>query len=181
MKRYICFLLLLFLILLGTACRSPVSSVKTSQDLKTESTTQAERQTDLDFRQSIDKAVKATADEIYQRMIDLNWQHDKVNFSPPDSAGKQYPTSTERSTLHQQSQESNQRTEQTDTHYQETTQQITKIYERMERLESLLQNLHTESKKKLPWYQSALMFLGGAFLVYLAIRISIKLKNLLKP
>lgn len=177
MKRYIRTVLLLLLIVTETACRSQQSTVRLEQDIRTEQEVQTERQTNIHFQQSMDKAVKETVDELFKKMIEMNWQQEKVNYSPPDSTGQQYLTSTEKSRFNQKTEESNQRAEQTDTHYKEATQQTIEINERLKHLETLLQKLDTERKSPFAWYHTTLQFLGVLMLVYLSIKIYIKLKK----
>lgn len=173
MKR----ILLIACMLALCSCRSQQLPVKATQQTEQETTESATTTTGIDFRQSIDKAVRQTVDEIRQRMSEMEWQYSKTDYSPPDSTGKQHATATEQGKLTNKTQESSDRKEQADTQYKEVAQMLATYDGKIDRMETSLQNIETEQKARLAWYQSVLIALGSLLLIDISIKVYLRLKK----
>ena len=93
MKKILVFLLVIVLLSV-CSCRSSKTDTTIHQDnTEQKQTEQEEVSTDkaqVDVNKNVERII-----EMMQQM-EFNWQ--KTNYSPPDSTGKQYPTSTETAT-----------------------------------------------------------------------------------
>ena len=93
MKKILVFLLTI-VVLSVSSCRSSKTDTTVHQDnTEQKQTEQEEVSTDkaqVDVNKNVERII-----EMMQQM-EFNWQ--KTNYSPPDSTGKQYPTSTETAT-----------------------------------------------------------------------------------
>ena len=102
MKKILVFLLTI-VVLSVCSCRSSKTDTTVHQDnTEQKQTEQEEVSTDkaqVDVNKNVERII-----EMMQQM-EFNWQ--KTNYSPPDSTGKQYPTSTETATGTSTKQEKN--------------------------------------------------------------------------
>lgn len=144
-------------------------TVRKDSDVTTDANT--ERQLD------INKEIKQIVDIIDRKISELNWEYTRTDYSPPDNTGKQYLTHTETGKLNKKTDEDSRRNEQTETQYKLIASYLTTMSQRIESMENRQKHVEAEYKEKLTWYQSALIFLGGLFLVYVVITIYIKLKR----
>lgn len=130
-----------------------------------------------DLQLDINKEIKQIVDVIDRKISELNWEYTRTDYSPPDSTGKQHPTHTETGKLNKKTDEDSRRNEQTETQYKIIASYLTTMSQRIESMEDRQEHVEAEYKEKLTWYQSALIFLGGLFLVYIVMTIYIKLKR----
>lgn len=129
------------------------------------------------FQTSIDKAVKESVEEMKKRISELNLEYNRTKYSPPDSTGRQYPTQVETGKLNNKAEESSQRNQQTEEQYKVVSASLTRIFQRVDSIEQRYVQTELEYKEKLSWYQSALIFLGCLFYVYIIMTVYIKLKK----
>lgn len=176
MKKFIGLLLIILLTSAICSCRSPKQMTqKTDITVKTDSS--ATTNSGSDFQLSVDKAMKKTVDEISRKLSELNWEYSRTDYSPPDSAGRQYQTQVETGKLNNRTEENVQHNEQTETQYKVIASYLITMSQRIESVENRQEHVEAEYKEKLTWYQSALIFLGGLFLVYITTTVYIKLKK----
>lgn len=176
MKRLFYFLTIILLTSAIWSCRSPKrmtqqTDVTVRKDSNVTTDAGSERQLD------INKEIKQIVDVIDRKISEMNWEYTRTDYSPPDSTGKQHPTHTETGKLNKKTDEDSRRNEQTETQYKIIASYLTTMSQRIESMENRQEHLEAEYKEKLTWYQSALIFLGGLFLVYIVMTIYIKLKR----
>lgn len=170
---------LLIIILLTSAiwsCRSPKQMTQeTDVTVRKDSnvTTEAGSERQLD----INKEIKKIVDVIDRKISELNWEYTRTDYSSPDSTGKQHPTHMETGKLNKKTDEDSRRNEQTETQYKIIASYLTTVSQRIESMENRQEHIEAEYKEKLTWYQSALIYLGGLFVVYIILTIYIKLKK----
>lgn len=176
MKPLFYFLIIILLTSAICSCRSPKQMTQeTDVTVRKDSnvTTNASSEHQLD----INKEIKQIVDVIDRKISELNWEYTRTDYSPPDSTGKQHPTHTETGKLNKKTDEDSRRNEQTETQYKIIASYLTTMSQRIESMENRQEHAEAEYKEKLTWYQSALIFLGGLFLVYILMTIYIKLKQ----
>lgn len=176
MKQFVLSLMILLLTMAIGSCRTP-KHLAEKTDITVSKDSNAATEAEADLQLSIDKTMKQTVDEISRKLSELNWEYTRTDYSPPDSVGKQHPTHTETGKLNNRTEEDSRRNEQTETQYKVIASYLTTISQRVESLEKRQEHIEAEYKEKLSWYQSALIFLGGLFLVYIAVTVYIKLKK----
>lgn len=176
MKQIFYFLIIILLTSAIWSCRSPKQMTqKTDIAVKKDSNVTTDSGEDLQL--SIDKGMKKIVDVIDRKISELNWEYTRTYYSPPDSTGKQHPMHTETGKLNKKTDEDSRRNEQTETQYKVIASYLITMSQRLESMENRQEHIETEYKEKLSWYQSALIFLGGLFLVYIILTIYIKLKK----
>lgn len=176
MKHFVLSLMILLLTLVIGSCRSPKQMAEKT-DVTVSKDSNATTEAEADLQLSIDKTMKQTVDEISRKLSELNWEYTRTDYSPPDSTGKQHPTHTETGKLKNRTEEDSRRNEQTETQYKVIASYLITMSQRIESMENRREHIEAEYKEKLSWYQSALIFLGGLFLVYIAVTVYIKLKK----
>lgn len=172
------FYLLIILLLAPTigACRSPRQMTEKT-DIIVRKDSSAATSSGSDLHLDIDKTMNQVVDVISRKLSELNWEYSRTDYSPPDSTGKQHPTHTETGKLNKKTEEDTHRNEQTETQYKMIASYLVTISHRVESMENRQEHIEAEYKEKLSWYQSALIFLGGLFLVYIIMKIHIRLKK----
>ena len=93
MKKILVFLLTI-VVLSVCSCRSSKTDTTVHQDNTEQKQTEQEEVSTDKAQVSVNKNVERMIEMMQQ--MEFNWQ--KTNYSPPDSTGKQYPTSTETAT-----------------------------------------------------------------------------------
>lgn len=173
------FISLFFIILLASticSCRSP-RQITEKTDITVRKDSNATTNSSSDLQLNIDKTIKQVVDVISRKMTELNWEYSRTEYSPPDSTGKQHTTHTETGKLNRKTTEDMQRNEQTETQYKVLASYLITMSQRIESIENRQEHMEAEYKEKLTWYQSALIFLGGLFLVYIMLTVYIRLKK----
>ena len=90
MKKILVFLLTI-VVLSVCSCRSSKTDTTIHQDNTEQKQTEQEEVSKDKAQVDVNKNVERIIEMMQQ--MEFNWQ--KTNYSPPDSTGKQYPTSTE--------------------------------------------------------------------------------------
>lgn len=142
---------------------------KTQPPLKIDEVKESEVQTDQRTETDTDKqgTVQVDMDQIFQSWeeklteITGNWQRDE--FSPPDSTGNQYKTSTTTGSIGSTSREQRRDSLVVNVDLSAVQTEITRVNEHITRLEKTVSNLQAERKAAISWWQAALMWLGGIF------------------
>lgn len=163
-------------VLLLLACRTPARITErideTVQRQVVDRTAYEEK-----FRKSVDRVIKESVDELKNSISELTLEYNRTNYSPPDSTGKQYPIQVETGKVNKKTQEDSQSRSRRDEQYKAVSSRMTQILQRMDTIENRIMQAESEYKEKLSWYQSALIFLGGIFLIYIVLTVYIKLKK----
>lgn len=176
MKQFIFSLMTLLLMSAIWSCHTPKRMAEKT-DIAVTKDSNAATDTGSDLQLDINKEIKQIVDVIDRKISELNWEYTRTDYSPPDSTGKQHPTHTETGKLNKKTDEDSRRNEQTETQYKVIASYLTAMSQRIESMENRQEHIEAEYKEKLSWYQSALIFLGGLFLVYIILTIYIKLKK----
>lgn len=170
---------LLIIILLTSAiwsCRSPKQMTQET-DVTVRKDSNVTTEAGSERRLDINKEIKKIVDVIDRKISELNWEYTRTDYSSPDSTGKQHPTHMETGKLNKKTDEDSRRNEQTETQYKIIASYLTTVSQRIESMENRQEHIEAEYKEKLTWYQSALIYLGGLFVVYIILTIYIKLKK----
>lgn len=167
------YLLSLFLLM---ACRTPAKlEEKISETAQRHETDRTAYQDEL--RQSLERTVKESVEEWKKSFMELNMEYSRTNYSPPDSAGKQYPMQVETGKVNKKTEEDAQSNRQREGQEKAVLSYMSQLVRRIDTVEERYVQAEREYKEKLTWYQSALIFLGGVFLVYILVTVYIRLKK----
>lgn len=176
MKQLFYFLIIILPASAIWSCRSPKRMTQKT-DITVRKDSNVTTGSGEDLQLDIDKGMKKIVDIIDRKISELDWEYTRTDYSPPDSAGKQHPTHTETGKLNKKTDEDSRRNERTETQYKIIASYLTTMSQRIESMENRQEHIDSEYKEKLTWYQSALIFLGGLFLVYIILTVYIRLKK----
>lgn len=164
------FLLLVALALMLTACKSqPPMKLDATTDKQTD--TKTDTQVSDSSYQHTQEMIKELSSSWWQKLEEVTASWERTEYSPPDSTGKQYPTSVTTGSVNSSTQEERRDTSQTDTKIETMSAEITHINSRMDRIEQEVSTVKAERKETLSWWQSALMFLGGIGFLIIILRL----------
>lgn len=156
------------LIMPGCATKPPMKTESQTETSKTDSVNKQETETSTEQKKEISTVVEDVVSAV-DEVIDVVINH--VTYSPPDSTGKQYILDETTTTINKQSNKSDQKTT---TKKDSTAATInTNKNATTDRLITTESNSYgqTERKAAISWWQAALVFLGGASLVYIGVKI----------
>lgn len=165
--RLVIFIIVLLLGL--SACGTAHTAM--SQDLQAD--VKVQKQDSTSMHTAIESIVRATIDEIFSREIVQNMTIDRKVWSPPDTAGTQYIVQEETVRSVTVAKESSRKAE---IQEQETASKTdsTSVSASVEDL-VLDTQIDLSHSNELPWWQKTLMVIGAAFMIFLIIRIVLKL------
>lgn len=152
----------------GCATKPPMKTESQNETLRTDSVNIEETENSKELKTEISTALEdvvSAVDEVIDVVIN------RVTYSPPDSTGKQYILDETTTTINKQSNKSEQKT----TTIKDSTAAIinTNKNATTDRLITTESNSYeqTERKATISWWQAALIFLGGATVIYIGIKI----------
>lgn len=161
------FLLLVALALMLTACKSqPPMKLDATTDKQTDTNT--DTQVSDSAYQHTQEMIKELSSSWWQKLEEVTASWERTEYSPPDSTGKQYPTSVTTGTATSITQEERRDTSQTDTKIETMSAEITHINNRMDRIEQEVSTVKAERKESKPWYTTAIIC-AGAILILIRI------------
>ncbi len=164
------FLIIVSLALMLTACKSqPPVKLDSTTDKQTD--TKTDTQVSDSVYQHTQEMIKELSYSWWQKLEEVTESWERTEYSPPDSTGKQYPTSVTTGTATSSTQEEKRDTSQTNTKIETMSAEITHINSRMDRIEQEVSTVKAERKETLSWWQSALMFLGGIGFLIIILRL----------
>mgnify|MGYP005780709053 CR=1 FL=1 len=164
------FLLLVALALMLTACKSqPPMKLDATTDKQTD--TKTDTQVSDSSYQHTKEMIKELSSSWWQKLEEITASWERTEYSPPDSTGKQYPTSVTTGSVNSSTQEERRDTSQNDTKIETMSAEITHINSRMDRIEQEVSLVKAERKETLSWWQSALLFLGGIGFLIIILRL----------
>ena len=142
-----------------------------SQDVQADVKTSADDSTAL--AKKIESIVRAQVDEMLDKKIENDLVIERTTWSPPDTAGTQYIVQEETVRSVTVAQESSRKAE---IQEQETAEKTdsTSVSASVEDLVMDTQ-IDLYHSNELPWWQKTLMVIGAAFMIFLIIRIVLKL------
>ena len=167
MKKILVFLLTI-VVLSVCSCRSSKTDTTVHQDnTEQKQTEQEEVSTDkaqVDVNKNVERII-----EMMQQM-EFNWQ--KTNYSPPDSTGKQYPTSTETATGTSTKQEKETYNEQIQVQIQEIQETLLTLKEQLEKQEKNDTKVVEKVAYIPPWAKAVIeaFFIAFVFFIYKNVR-----------
>lgn len=164
------FLLLVALALMLTACKSQ-PPIKMDAVTDTQTDTKTDTQVSDSSYQHTQEMIKELSSSWWQKLEEITASWERTEYSPPDSTGKQYPTSVTTGSVNSSTQEEKRDTSQNDTKIETMSAEITHINSRMDRIEQEVSTVKAERKETLSWWQSALMFLGGIGFLIIILRL----------
>ena len=141
-----------------------------SQEVQAEMQTIQDDSTNL--QKKIDKMVRATMDEIFNKEIAQDITIERKVWSPPDTAGNQYIVQEETVKSVTVAKEVKQSAIQAVEETTEKTDSVS-VSASVEDLE-MDTKIDVEEKDGLPWWQKTLMIIGAAVLIMIVIRIVLK-------
>ena len=137
---------------------------------------QAEMQTiqvdSTNLQKKIDKMVRATMDEIFNKEIAQDITIERKVWSPPDTAGNQYIVQEETVKSVTVAKEVKQSAVQTVEEATEKTDSVS-VSTSVEDL-GMDTKIDVKEKDGLPWWQKTLMYIGAAVLIVIIIKIVLK-------
>lgn len=161
------FLLLVSLALMLTACKSqPPMKLDATTDKQTD--TKTDTQVSDSSYQHTQEMIKELSSSWWQKLEEITASWERTEYSPPDSTGKQYPTSVTTGSLNSSTQEERRDTSQTDTKIETMSAEITHINSRMDRIEQEVSTVKAERKESKHWYTTAIIW-AGAILILIRI------------
>ena len=141
-----------------------------SQEVQAEMQTIQDDSTNL--QKKIDKMVRATMDEIFNKEIAQDITIERKVWSPPDTAGNQYIVQEETVKSVTIAKEVKQSAVQTVEEATEKTDSVS-VSTSVEDL-GMDTKIDVEEKDGLPWWQKTLMYIGAAVLIIIIIKIVLK-------
>ena len=164
------FLLLVALALMLTACKSqPPMKLDATTDKQTD--TKTDTQVSDSSYQHTQEMIKELSSSWWQKLEEVTASWERTEYSPPDSTGNQYPTSVTTGSVNSSTKEERRDPSQTDTKIESLYAEITNIQSRMQQIEQEVSTVKAERKETLPWWQSALLFLGGIGFLIIILRL----------
>ena len=141
-----------------------------SQEVQAKMQTIQDDSTNL--QKKIDKMVRATMDEIFNKEIAQDITIERKVWSPPDTAGNQYIVQEETVKSVTIAKEVKQSAVQTVEEATEKTDSVS-VSTSVEDL-GMDTKIDVEEKDGLPWWQKTLMYIGAAVLIIIIIKIVLK-------
>lgn len=164
------FLLLVALALMLTSCKSqPPMKLDATTDKQTD--TKTDTQVSDSSYQHTQEIIKELSSSWWQKLEEVTASWERTEYSPPDSTGKQYPTSVTTGSVNSSTQEERRDTSQKDTKIESLYAEITNIQRRMQQIEEEVSTVKAERKETLSLWQSALLFLGGMGFLIIILRL----------
>lgn len=162
MKKIFIFL---FTIVVLSVCSCRSSKIDTT----VHQTNTEQKQTELE-EVSTDKAqvdINKNVERIIEMMqqMEFNWQ--KTNYSPPDSTGKQYPTSTETATGSSTKQEKETYNEQLQVQIQEIQETLLTLKEQLEKQEKNDIKVVEKVRYIPPWAKAVITVFFVVFIIFI--------------
>lgn len=167
MKKILVFLLVIMSFSICSCRSSKIDTAIHQTSTEQKQTEQDEASTDkaqVDVNKKVERII-----EMMQQM-EFNWQ--KTNYSPPDSTGKQYPTSTETATGLSTKQEKETYNEQLQVQIQQIQETLLTLKEQLEKQEKNDTKVVEKVAYIPPWGKAAVIafFIVFGFFVYKNVR-----------
>lgn len=125
-----------------------------------------------------DAAISSSLDALRESITTLQMQSERTEYSPPDSAGKQYVIVRERTIADSKSKDKDVHSIRNEAFYKRMDSVMSDISSRIDSLAVSKQAVHVTEERGPAWYQNALMHVGTAALVLLILCIVKKVKML---
>ena len=144
------------------SCRSSKTDTTVHQDNTEQKQTEQEEVSTDKAQVSVNKNVERMIEMMQQ--MEFNWQ--KTNYSPPDSTGKQYPTSTETATGTSTKQEKETYNEQIQVQIQEIQETLLTLKEQLEKQEKNDTKVVEKVAYIPPWAKAVIAVFFVVFIIF---------------
>lgn len=167
MKNILVFLLTIVVLSICSCRSSKIDTAIHQTSTEQKQTEQEETSTDktqVDVTKNVERIMEM------MQQIEFNWQ--KTNYSPPDSTGKQYPTSTETATGSSIKQEKEIYNEQLQVQIQQIQETLMTLKEQLEKQEKNDTKVVEKVAYIPPWGKAviAAFFIAFGFFIYKNVR-----------
>lgn len=159
MKNIIIFIVAIVVLSICSCRSSKIDTTVHQTSMEQKQTDQEELSTDktqVDINKNVERIM-----EMIQQM-NFNWQ--KTNYSPPDSTGKQYPTSTETATGMSTKQEKETYNEQLQVQIQQVQETLLTLKEQLKKQEK--NDTKVVEKYIPPWAKAVIAVFFVAFIIF---------------
>lgn len=159
MKNIIIFIVAIAVLSICSCRSSKIDTTVHQTSMEQKQTDQEELSTDktqVDINKNVERIM-----EMIQQM-NFNWQ--KTNYSPPDSTGKQYPTSTETATGMSTKQEKETYNEQLQVQIQQVQETLLTLKEQLKKQEK--NDTKVVEKYIPPWAKAVIAVFFVAFIIF---------------
>lgn len=165
-------LVIFFIVMLLGLTSCGINKQVMSQEVQTD--TSSHSRDSMSLSKDMEGMIKATVEEMLNRDVSVSIIAERTVWSPPDTAGRQHKLQEEKITTSAAATESHLKT---NTSVGEVAEQIdsTSISASDEDLVVMETSAEMIEKSSLPWWQKTLMIVGAAAIIYMIIRIALKL------
>ncbi|WP_299087843.1 hypothetical protein [uncultured Bacteroides sp.] len=159
-------LILFFLFSLLIACAVPK---KTSFKEDVSEKTEQDEQWSYGQLSNLELQMQQSAREFQDKISEMQISWNRTNYSPPDSTGKQYPTTVETGTMNNKTNETAGKAQETNIQYNLIEEKILSLERKIDTF--IQQNRNIEEKTEPPWWQKVLMTLGIVFITWMGVKL----------
>ena len=107
---------------------------------------------------NLELQMQQSAKEFQDKISEMQISWNRTNYSPPDSTGKQYPTTVETGTMNNKTNETAGKAQETNIQYNLIEEKILSLERKIDTF--IQQNRNIEEKTEPPWWQKVLIILG---------------------
>ena len=107
--------------------------------------------------------------EFQDKISEMQISWNRTNYSPPDSTGKQYPTTVETGTMNNKTNETAGKAQETNIQYNLIEEKILSLERKIDTF--IQQNRNIEEKTEPPWWQKVLIILGIVFITWMGVKL----------
>jgi hypothetical protein len=157
-------LIFLFAIVVLSVCSCRSSKIDTTVHQTSTEQKQTEKEETSTDKTQVD--VNKNVERIMEMMQQMNFNWQKTNLSPPDSTGKQYPTSTETATGTSTKQEKETYNEQLQVQIQEIQETLLTLKEQLEKQEKNDTKIVEKVRYIPPWAKAVIAVFFVAFIIF---------------
>ena len=157
-------LIFLFAIVVLSVCSCRSSKIDTTVHQTSTEQKQTEKEETSTDKTQVD--VNKNVERIMEMMQQMNFNWQKTNLSPPDSTGKQYPTSTETATGTSTKQEKETYNEQLQVQIQEIQETLLTLKEQLEKQEKNDTKIVEKVRYIPPWANAVIAVFFVAFIIF---------------
>lgn len=118
---------------------------------------------------NLELQMQQSAKEFQDKISEMQISWNRTNYSPPDSTGKQYPTTVETGTMNNKTNETAGKAQETNIQYNLIEEKILSLERKIDTF--IQQNRNIEEKTEPPWWQKVLIILGIVFITWMGVKL----------
>lgn len=118
---------------------------------------------------NLELQMQQSAKEFQDKISEMQISWNRTNYSPPDSTGKQYPTTVETGTMNNKTNETAGKAQETNIQYNLIEEKILSLERKIDTF--IQQNRNIEEKTEPPWWQKVLITLGIVFITWMGVKL----------